>query len=264
MSAAIPELRVENVSLSFGAVQALKNVSFRVEPGSIHSIIGPNGAGKSSLLNVLSGVYRPDGGAVRLGEHSIVGRRPHAITRLGIGRAFQNLALSGHQRVSENILLGRHALMRSGFLRTGLQTPFARNEAREHLGEVQRIGEFVGLGHRMDAPVSELSYGEQKRVELARALAMEPRVLLLDEPVAGMPSGEKREVGRLIQEIRASLGVSVVLVEHDMEMVMAISDRVTVLDFGVLIADADPARIQADEKVIAAYLGAPAGGSHEA
>lgn len=250
-----PVLVVENVSVSFGAVVALREVSFRVEPGTIHSVIGPNGAGKSTLLNVLSGVYRPSSGSVKLGGEELVGRRPYKVAQLGVARAFQNIALSNAEPVGENIMIGRYVLQRAGFVSAGFAVPRARKEERIHRERVAEIADFLDLGSLIDTPVGELSYGGRKRVEIARALAMEPRILLLDEPVAGMNSGEKRYIGALIRRICTSLGVTVVLVEHDMEMVMSLSDHVTVIDFGNRIADGDPATVQADAAVIAAYLG---------
>jgi branched-chain amino acid transport system ATP-binding protein len=253
-----PLLDVRDLTLRFGGVLALAKVSFEVQRDELFAVIGPNGAGKTSIFNCLSGVYRPQEGSITLDGRSLVGVRPDRTAQLGIGRTFQNLGLFTHLDVVDNLLLGRHHLMGSGFLAGALWVGRAKREELAHRAAVEEIIDLLELSIFRRHPVGALPYGVQKRVELGRALAMEPKLLLLDEPVAGMNLEETEDMARYLLDIRRRLGLSMILVEHDMHLVMDLADRVMALDFGVPIATGAPADIQADENVIAAYLGGAA------
>ncbi|MFJ4359131.1 ABC transporter ATP-binding protein [Streptomyces massasporeus] len=249
-----PELAVTDVTVRFAGLTALDAVSFTVGPGSVHALIGPNGAGKSTCFNVLSGLCRPASGTVRLGDADLTRLAPHRIAALGVARTFQNIVTT-QGTVADNLMLGRHALSRAGFAASALRLPHVRREQRAHLARAREIAELTGLGHHFDSPVALLSYGDRKRVEFARALCLEPSVLLLDEPVAGMNAAERARTVEVVHAVRAELGLSVVLVEHDMGLVMRLADEVTVLDFGRAIAHGTPDEVRSDPEVLRAYLG---------
>ncbi|MEW2462592.1 ABC transporter ATP-binding protein [Streptomyces sp. DT199] len=249
-----PELAVTDVTVRFAGLTALDAVSFTVAPGSVHALIGPNGAGKSTCFNVLSGLCRPATGTVRLGDADLTRLAPHRIAALGVARTFQNIVTT-QGTVADNLMLGRHALSRAGFAASALRLPHVRREQRTHLARAREIAELTGLGHHFDSPVALLSYGDRKRVEFARALCLEPSVLLLDEPVAGMNAAERARTVEVVHAVRAELGLSVVLVEHDMGLVMRLADEVTVLDFGRAIAHGTPDEVRGDPEVLRAYLG---------
>jgi branched-chain amino acid transport system ATP-binding protein len=249
---------VNDVSLRFGGVHALRDVSITIRQGEIHAIIGPNGAGKTSLLNCMNGLYRPERGSIRLHNgtvHELTRARPSRIARWGVARSFQNIELFRHMTVVENLLLGRHVQMRHNIASSLLYYGPARRQEIRHRELVEEVIDFLELQAVRKQEVGTLSYGFQKRVELGRALCMQPAVLLLDEPMAGMNAEEKEDMARYILDVNELAGVTVVLIEHDMSVVMDVSHVVTVLDFGVVIAEGSPSEVAAQPAVVKAYLG---------
>jgi len=248
-------LEVRNVSLAFGGVRALSGVSFDVRRREVRAIIGPNGAGKSSMLNVLNGVYHPQQGTIRFENLEFRDMDPHRAATLGIARTFQNIALFKGMTVLDNIMAGRSLKMRCNFLQQALWLGAARREELEHRRAVEEIIDFLEIQHIRKVPVGQLPYGLQKRVELGRALAAEPELLLLDEPMAGMNLEEKQDMCRFVLDLNDEFGTTICLIEHDMGVVMDISDRVVVLDYGKKIGDGVPDVVKNNKAVIDAYLG---------
>jgi len=250
-------LEVRELTLAFSGLVALDGVSFDANEGELLAIIGPNGAGKTSIFNCLNGVYRPRTGTMRFQGRDLRGLRPHEIARLGIARVFQSVELFPHMTVADNLMLGRHVLMRTGLITGALWLGPARREEVRHRRRVEEVIDFLEMQAIRGSPVGALPYGLQKRVQLGRALAMEPKLLLLDEPVAGMNLEETEDVARFVLDVKEELGVTQILVDHDMGVVLDIADRVVVLDFGRKIAEGAPDAIRRNPDVERAYLGEP-------
>jgi branched-chain amino acid transport system ATP-binding protein len=253
----LASLTLEGVSLAFGGLRVLEGISFTLQPGELFALIGPNGAGKTSILNCISGIYRPATGRIALEGREITALRPHAIARLGVARTFQHGELFAQLTVVENLLVGRHARMRTGILGEGLFLPSVRRAETEHRRAVEEIIDFVELQRYRHRPVGSLAFGKQKVVGFARALAMQPRVLLLDEPSAGLNREEREDLARFILRIKHRLGIAMIWVEHDMQMVADLADRLYVLNYGVPLSEGPPEKVLADPRVVEAYLGSP-------
>jgi branched-chain amino acid transport system ATP-binding protein len=256
VAVAAPQLAATAVSKRFGGVRAVENVTLQVGRGEIVSVIGPNGAGKTSLLNMISGFYRPTSGTIAFEGRDITNTKPSAIAKLGIARTFQNIALFGGLSVLDNIMLGRHVHMRAGVLASLVYWGPAQRELVRHRARVEELIEFLKLEDIRKQPAGALPYGLRKRVELGRALALDPKLLLLDEPMGGMNQEEKEDIARFILDINSEWGTTIILIEHDMGVVMDISHRVAVLDNGRNIAEGTPQQVQDNPDVIRAYLGA--------
>ncbi len=257
-------VEIREVSKAFGGVQAVTRVSLDVTKGDIVSVIGPNGAGKTTVLNMVSGFYHPDTGRISLEGRDITDLAPSKIAELGVARTFQNIALFRGMTVLDNLMLGRHVHMKSGVLSSFVYWGLAQKEEVRHRKRVEDIIDFLKIQDLRRRPTGSLAYGLQKRVELGRALALDPRVLLLDEPMGGMNQEEKEDMARFILDVNEEWGTTIILIEHDMGVVMDISDRVAVLDMGQKIAEGTPDEVRANPSVIKAYLGDTKGGAREA
>jgi branched-chain amino acid transport system ATP-binding protein len=250
--------KVESLCISFGGIEALRDITFEIKKGEIYAIIGPNGAGKTTLFNCINGIYKPGKGSIVFKDREIQGKRPDQVAKLRIARTFQNIELFSHMSTMENLMLGRHNFIRTGLFRGALmwgRRSFAGKEEVSHRRKVEEIIDLLDLQSVRNKMVSSLPYGIQKQVELGRALALEPEIMLLDEPCAGMNSEEKQDMIFWIKDIQDTLGVTILLIEHDMKMVMDISDRILVINFGRMITEGSPQEVQQNPEVLRAYLG---------